>query len=562
MAKPKSRPQLSLLSAHGYDDAAGIAEEHWSRLFFEQVRCNLDDAEFADLYQEGGRYPVSPGFLASILVLQYLLRVSDRMAVENTIMRRDWRMALGVTADYAGFCPTVLTRFRQRLAKAGQQGFLFEKVLARCGAMGLLRGRRVRVDAMQMLSDLAQLNRADSIQEAIRVVVAEAEGRYPELWSDPESMRLYEQYGVECWLGGGSSSEARLTDLGRDGYRLLALLGQREVAGKATLAENFIVGQDEARRPREPQERPDDRIVTPHEPEARYGRKGDRIWLGRQVHVTEMTDAAGPKLVTGVLVTDPRREDSTVLPEIVEQVRSGTPEVDTVIADAGYASAANSATAAEQGIDLVTPARSGHRRGRLSAETFELDFERQVARCPEGQTSAVWSVGKRALRIRFPAAAGVVCPRRSECTASSQGRMLHLSLHYQQLQRDRARTATEAFRNLCRERAGLEATLSKLIQQHGLRRSRYRGAPFEELHAYLAVTALNVRRMLAWLSQAPGRASSAAPLASTAAITVPSVTNAACGRLKARHALRAIVRLVQRLWPSQALPGRLIAASA
>ena len=530
MAKPKSKPQLSLLSAHVYDDAAGIPEGHWSRLFFAQVRCAFDDAAFADLYEEGGRYPIAPGFLASVLVLQYLFRVSDRGAVENTIVRRDWRIALGITAEYQGFCPTVLTRFRQRLAKGERPQLILQQVLARCRELGLLRGRRVRVDALQMLSDLAQLNRADCLQEAIRLVVVSAEERYPELWSQEEFMRLYERYGVESWVGGGSSSEARLRELGRDGYQLGVRLGEREVEGKATLAqvlaENFIVEEDDGPRPRGPEERLEDRIATPHDPQARYGSKGDHVWLGRQVHVVEIVSEEGPNLVTEVQVTDPRREDSTVLPEIVERVRSGTPEVDTIIADAGYASAANSEQAAEQGIDLVTPPRRNTNPGLLAAEAFDLDFEGQVARCPEGHESRVWSVGKKELRIRFPAATCAACPRRSACTTSSQGRMLHLSLHYPQLRRDRQRAQTEAFRNLYRQRAGIEATLSKLVHQHGLRRSRYRGAPFEALHAGLAAAALNVRRMLAWLAQPAVRGARAA----TATLLSAARVAVGCGR--------------------------------
>ena len=48
-------------------------------------------------------------------------------------------------------------------------------------------------------------------------------------------------------VGGGSSSAGRLRKLGRDGTRLLELIGERSVKGKATLeqllAENFTVDE-------------------------------------------------------------------------------------------------------------------------------------------------------------------------------------------------------------------------------------------------------------------------------------------------------------------------------
>ena len=67
MAKPKSDPQLSLESAHIHDQAAGIADDHWSRLLFEHIFCAFDDGQFADMYEEGGRYPLSPALVGQAL---------------------------------------------------------------------------------------------------------------------------------------------------------------------------------------------------------------------------------------------------------------------------------------------------------------------------------------------------------------------------------------------------------------------------------------------------------------------------------------------------------------
>jgi len=57
MAKPKSKPQLSLDPAHIFDQAVGIPHDHWSRLFFEQIYCPFDDADFTDLYEQGRSLP-------------------------------------------------------------------------------------------------------------------------------------------------------------------------------------------------------------------------------------------------------------------------------------------------------------------------------------------------------------------------------------------------------------------------------------------------------------------------------------------------------------------------
>jgi transposase len=502
VAKPKSHPQLSLVSAEVYDDAEGIAPDHWSRLFYRYLFCALDDGEYAGLYNEGGRYPISPRLLVCITILQYMFRVSDRAAVENTIMRRDWRIALGITPEYTGFAPTVLCRFRQRLVAGDREREIFGRVLGLVRTLGLLRGRRrLRVDATHLVADVARLSRADAIQEAIRIVVSDAYERYPELRAEFEFVRLHEQYGEESWLGWGSGSDGRLITLGRDGYALLALCGERKVKGKETLAQileqNFILTDDDDPRPRDEDDpRCTDGIVTPHEPDVRWGKKAGKHWLGDKVHVVETAEQDATNFVTDLRVTEPGREDSTVLKDIAERARSGPAEADTLIADGGYASAQNSVDAARIGLDLVAPPRQDTSRAGIPASEFAIDFERQVARCPEGHESATWSESKRGIQIRFRASTCNACARWGECTESRKGRSLRVHEHYEQLLRDRERGATPEFRELYGRRAAIEATISELVRCCGLRRSRYRGAPFRRLHAYLAAAALNVRRLL------------------------------------------------------------------
>jgi len=509
MAKPGANAQLSLESAHICDDAAGIPQDHWSRLFFEHVFCGFDDADFAGMYEEGGRYPVSPSLLSCITILQYMFAASDRVATENTIMRRDWRIALGLTRDYAGFDTSVLCGFRQRLVAHDHADELFGTVLGKVGELSLLTNRRrLRVDATAVVADVARLSRAEVIEEAMRVVVCYLYDNYPELGERPDLLRLHEAYSKEVWVGGGSSGAQKLRALGHDGYLLLELCGSREVKGKETLAqildENFVLSEEQEPQPRAPDERPKDRIATPHEPDVRYGRKRDKSWLGDKAHLVETADEGRTNFVTDVVVTDPRAEDSTVLPEIAQRARFTMPEADTLMADQGYASARNSREAAELGLELIAPPRASNRRGKIPISEFDIDFERQVARCPEGHESVVWSPAGRAINIRLCERDCTACPRRAECTDSRQGRTIAPSREYEQLQRDRQRATTAEFAKLYRLRAPIDATISELVHCCGLRRSRYRGAPFRALHVLLAATALNVRRSLGCLATEQG----------------------------------------------------------
>jgi len=523
MAKPKPKPQLSLHSAHIADDAAGIPDAHWCRLFFRYIYCALDEAMFADMYQDGGRAPISPVLLTAITILQYLFQVGDRLAVDATIMRRDWRIALGLTRDWTGFCPTVLVDFRKRLAgepiRTGlpapvkpQIGLIFEQILRIIEQHGLLDGRRkVRTDATKLVANVASLGRADALQEAIRVVVCDLHKHHPNLQQQPEFRQLHETYGEENWLGREGNGPSRLVRLGRDGYRLLQLCGARPAAGKDTLAqmlaENFVLTDDGELMPLANDQIASDHIASPHDPDAKVGKQDRECWIGDKVHLTETADEGQPPFIIDVITTDPRIDDSEMTVALAQRAKQQLPSVATMVVDTGYASAANTTDCAAEGLDLVSRPRPCTSPSKIPPHEFEYDFERQVAHCPEGHASASWRVERHQFAIRFPAKACAACPRRAECTTSSaHGRRVRIGQNYAQLLRDRQRAETDEFAQEYRCRSAIESTISHLVHLCGLRRSRYRGAAKRALHAVFAATALNVRRLLPCLLAENGNA--------------------------------------------------------
>jgi transposase len=499
MAKPDREEQLRLDSATVWDTAPGIPA--WAPAFHRHVYQAIDVSRLSAMYEEGGRKPVSPRLLAAITILQYMHRASDREAVENTLVRRDWRVALGLASDYEGFHPTVLVRFRQRLLAAGLEQELFGAVLAEADKLGMLAGRRrLRVDATKVLADVSVLSRGDMIRETLRVVVCDLHKAAPELEGNAEFARLFERYGEEVWLG-HLPGEQGLVRLAADGYALLALCTGRGVARAELLArvlsENFVV-EEGAPAAREPGTLSSDRVQSPHDADARMGRRKKRKWIGEQVHVVETADD-DLNVVVGVLVTDPRQEDSTVLCEVRDLGLSQVPEADRLLADTGYASVANTLASEEAGVTLVSPPRPDTHTEGIRPSAFAIDFATKTARCPAGHPPRVWTDCRDgSVLISWADACCAACPLRERCTKSKEGRHVHLSPHWDRLQQERRLARTDEFRREYRHRAGIEATMSELVRRHGLRRSRYRSAPRRQLHAILAVTALNAKRLLRW----------------------------------------------------------------
>jgi transposase len=146
--------------------------------------------------------------------------------------------------------------------------------------------------------------------------------------------------------------------------------------------------------------------------------------------------------------------------------------------DSAYVSADDLIMAHEQyGIDLVGPARpdqswQSRAEEAFSAADFAVDWDRRVARCPEGQESTGWfesaqRPGQRSsIRARFRAADCRACASRTRCTRARlgrHGRVLALlpKREYEALAAARAREGTAEGRRLYAQRQGVESTRPK-----------------------------------------------------------------------------------------------------
>ena len=517
MGLPKQKLQNFFFNAAEYDDMGGIPADHWCYRFWTCVTKQIDDSRFSALYHPEGAKPISPGLIVCIMILQYKFGYSDRGAVEATIMRRDWRIALGIEFGWEGFEPSVLCDMRKRLqglpVREGQKPptdaegglLLFNIVLDLIREAGLLENSgRLRVDATHILAQAARLNRADVVSESTRLLVRDAAKRRPELLEDPQFSSLSEQYGEERWVGTGDGSDEALLKLGKDAQLLLDLCSDMDLAAKDTLVrvveENFVrETEDDAttvagvlpadQRPKQP-------LVSPHEPDVETGKKRNTPFSGDKLHVLETANRLGPNFVLGLAVTGPRMDDISAFPLVLAEARKACPTLSQLLADAGYSSVANGVLARKEGVDLIAPPRGNSSRNGIPRDAFILDLVNQVATCPEGKTSSVWSDGDDGANIRFKAADCNACQRRAECTTSKQGRSLSLTQHHEQLERDRQRAETPEFKDLYRLRAPVEGTFSQLVNGYGLRRSRYKGRSGRHLHSVLAVTALNAWRLV------------------------------------------------------------------
>jgi transposase len=498
------------------------------------------DRDFADLYPEQSQPGYPPWRLALITVMQFREGLSDRQAADAVRARIDWKYLLGLELSDPGFDFSVLSEFRDRLLAGGAAERLLERLLETCRECGLLKARgRQRTDSTHVLAAMRVLNRIELVAETLRAALNATAAAAPDWLRELAPPAWYERYGRRIedtrLPQSAAQRDAYARQVGEDGFCLLdALQASGAPDGLAEQPAIHVLRKVWARhfersadgsagsggaRLRQIRGRGQDgdRLESPYELDARYRAKSGMSWTGYMVHLTESCDADAPRLTVHVETTPASVHEATRTGAIHDALAAKglTPSIHLV--DAGYVSAEQLVSARDRhGIDLVGPARKDvswqHRtKGAFGFEAFEVDWQSQQVRCPEGQLSMGWDEYRdkargRIIKVRFSPSDCLACPSKARCTrAKAQGRQLSLHTRdmHEALAAARARQADEAERPLYRLRAGIEGTLSQGVRAFGLRQARYRGLAKMHLQNLAAAVALNLDRLAAWLEERP-----------------------------------------------------------
>lgn len=491
------------------------------RLIGDQLYALYDNAAFADLYHAEGKPALPPVDLLFVLALQGLENLGDRAAADAVRLRLDWKYALHLPLDYAGFDFSVLSDFRARLLTHRASARLFDTLLSQFRELGLLKRRgRQRTDSLAVLSRVHLLTRIELVAETLRLAIR-AVVRTDPTWAKSTLPPAWEEfYGQRLVAERLSEAErSRLqTETGRDGQWLLervadpsspaALTSLSEVevlrtvwAQQYELREQQLVlrelrGYDGTAQ-----------VQSPHDPQARWSKKGGQTWVGDKLQLSETDDDGMPHLITDIALTSSVEGDTTALGEIAQRqaLRDVLPSQRYV--DQGYVSGGTLTASARRGEDLIGPAPTSDPSPQarlvdgLTQEHFQIDLEALLASCPAGATAVGRQHKDGTIGFDFDRGGCEGCSLRPRCCTGKGGRRLRISPGHTALVAARARQETEAFKSAYRaHRGGVEGCLSALVRGHGMRVNRYIGRAKNELRALFVGAAVNLRRAAGWLA--------------------------------------------------------------
>ena len=198
-----------------------------------------------------------------------------------------------------------------------------------------------------------------------------------------------------------------------------------------------------------------------------------------------------------------------MLGELIEQRRENTGRVlETAVGDSHYGTVENYRLCAEQGITAhlkdLSAGQKQRRAGRFGEDRFAYDAGREVYVCPAGQELHRSSAKKDKGAFEYRAGRQVCrsCPLRDQCTKNQNGRSILRDQDQEVIARCRAEAKSPAAKLDLRERqTKMEGSFGDAANNHGLKRSRWRGLKWQRVQDYLIGACQNLRILVSHLTR-------------------------------------------------------------
>jgi IS5 family transposase len=227
-------------------------------------------------------------------------------------------------------------------------------------------------------------------------------------------------------------------------------------------------------------------------------RKSGRSILGYKAHVGADAESG---VITAVSVTAGSVDDTTAVPQIIEQHSENIGKPSTVTADGQYGSQQCLEYLQKRDIETVIRQRSGgNKHGKLSKDEFTYDSDNDVYVCPCGKTMSRFRTDSRNSKAyyRCEESSCGACQLREQCIGANAS--VRVVTRYDTPYADIAKQACESYRGrllLRLRQTCIEGLFGQAKSLHGMARARWRGLKKVLMQVLLTATVLNIKKLLA-----------------------------------------------------------------
>jgi hypothetical protein len=318
-----------------------LPKDDWCHLYREEILPLIDEEAFRPLYAESGGRPNAPvKVMVSLLIFMGLEKLAWRAAEYLFPRRLDWMIATNTASGEAHVDHTTLFKFFQRLEGNEVARELFttfvEAFVQTCGTSL----KKQRTDSFFVHGWLRLLSRYGLFKETVTTFLRALRKHKPGLYENirQELSQDYLEDNFDLTEKDKELARRKVALMARDLYRIKgAFENHHQVRHYDTFevlcrvftqqcqVEETPEKESEKESAKEPEitlkEKPDtDTICTPHNPEARYVRKGKQRVTGDKAVITETCDPDNKmQFITDVDVVKITTADSALQPELLDR---------------------------------------------------------------------------------------------------------------------------------------------------------------------------------------------------------------------------------------------------
>jgi transposase len=422
-----------------------VPENHLLRLIDRHIDFDFVRTKLKDFYSDTGRPSIDPELLLRILLVGYLYGItSERKLVEELRMHLAWRWFTGLGFDQEIPHHSTFSKNRHgRFQESNLFQEIFEEMVARCIATGLVKGEHMSVDGSFIQANAdhhsriprEQLAEAAEVNRTVREYLAELEKENPVEAPAPQQEQVSTTDPDSTYATKGGPARLGYYNNYLVDNRSCVIVGVQ--ATPARLSQESVAARDMIERYRE-----------------RFGRLPQSLAAD--------TTYGGEML---------QWLDERGIAPYIRVKECPRPTTDLY------------------GIDKFT---------KLPEENCYV--------CPEGKRLKYVGINQRN-RVHLFASTLKRCRDCSQKPQCTRGKYRTLAIHVCESARQRAHALaqTTAFAVSQRARRKVEALFAELKNQIGLRRLRLRRMRFVREQFYLAATAQNLKRLVRFLSSKPVR---------------------------------------------------------
>jgi len=496
-----------------------VLKNSWPEIFRSEILPALPVESLRKYYHDkNGRPSKEIRSMLGLMILQQMLDLTDEKAVGAFMFDARWSYALDVPGDSDGeayLCLKSLWTMRKHLTDDGLYVEMFEQATKNLSEVFKVDFDKQRLDSVQIQSNMRHLGRIALFSRTIKKFLLNLKRQHRTHFDQLESARFksYINKKEEALFAAVKPSETvkTLSLLAEDTHFLLRQFSSNEKVKSMSsfqllsrLFKEQCTSVDDLENKgtkiisaKPNHEVPSDSLQNPSDEDAGYsGHKGQ----GYQVQVMETysgdTDKKQLSLITHIEVESADKHDANALLPALKNTEKRDMSPKELLADSLYGSDDN-VTKAKQDYqtDVLAPVMGAKNKG-LNLEHFTMDSKNQITHCPQGiQPVSVKKPNDRFI-AKFSCSDCSTCSQLVNCPVSAHKKAYTLYYDHKMIRTSKRRQYedTDAFRNVYRYRAGVEATMSQFDRLTGVKRLRVRGLKAVSFAATLKALGLNILR--------------------------------------------------------------------